>query len=232
MPMSVRKEYYELAKKLGCSGDEPRTIAGAIDALADTLAGEDVNSGRTIAEAVRALAPYVGGSGEMPANYAVLDDSFSGRTITTMNGTIFDKYATEACLNVYSAQYGGIFADAYALKKAILPSAVSIGNGGVFISNDKTGEVPPPPFTDVFLPKIVSMYKASIIPNRAVHVYLGPNLATIDSEALSNGDPNVWSNSIFYCAFSEADAPAGVKDALVATGATINYDVPVSEWPM
>ena len=54
-------ELREVAVAHGYSGDEPKTIAGAIDALADTLAGEDIDSGRTIAEAVRALAPYVGG---------------------------------------------------------------------------------------------------------------------------------------------------------------------------
>lgn len=61
--MTIRSEYYELAKKLGYTGSEPSTTAAAIDALADTLAGSDVDSGRTIAEAVRALAPYIGGSG-------------------------------------------------------------------------------------------------------------------------------------------------------------------------
>lgn len=61
--MTIRSEYYELAKKLGYTGSEPSTTAGAIDALADTLAGSDVDSGKTVAQAVRALAPYVGSGG-------------------------------------------------------------------------------------------------------------------------------------------------------------------------
>lgn len=40
-----------------------QTIAEAVNALADTLAGEDVAGGRTIAEAVHNIAPYVGGGG-------------------------------------------------------------------------------------------------------------------------------------------------------------------------
>ena len=61
--MTIRSEYYELAKKLGYTGSEPSTTAAAIDALADTLAGSDVDSGQTVAQAVRALAPYIGSGG-------------------------------------------------------------------------------------------------------------------------------------------------------------------------
>ena len=49
------------------SGQHPRTVAGAIDAITDTLAGADVNSGMTIADAIGSLAPYVnGGGGGLP----------------------------------------------------------------------------------------------------------------------------------------------------------------------
>lgn len=58
---TIASELVSIATEHGYEGPQDLTIAGAIDALADTLAGEDVDSGRTIAEAVRALAPYVGG---------------------------------------------------------------------------------------------------------------------------------------------------------------------------
>ena len=60
---TIASELVSIATEHGYEGPQDLTIAGAIDALADTLAGEDVDSGRTIAEAVRALAPYVGGGG-------------------------------------------------------------------------------------------------------------------------------------------------------------------------
>jgi hypothetical protein len=41
----------------------PHTVTGALDALADVLAGEDVDGGHTIAEAVAAVGENIGGGG-------------------------------------------------------------------------------------------------------------------------------------------------------------------------
>lgn len=41
----------------------PTTIAGTLDALADTLAGSDVETGRSIADSVRAVGEHIGGGG-------------------------------------------------------------------------------------------------------------------------------------------------------------------------
>lgn len=47
----------------GFAGTAPKTIAGAIDALADTLAGASVDRQRTVADAIHSLAPYIGSGG-------------------------------------------------------------------------------------------------------------------------------------------------------------------------
>lgn len=60
---TVVGEIMRIAVEHGYEGTQIKTITGAIDALADTLAGSDVDSGQTVAQAVGALAPYIGGSG-------------------------------------------------------------------------------------------------------------------------------------------------------------------------
>lgn len=61
--MGIKEEITKIAVEQGYDGAKPKTIADAIDALADTLAGEDVKSGRSIAGAIHALAPYIGSGG-------------------------------------------------------------------------------------------------------------------------------------------------------------------------
>ena len=57
-------ELYAIAVANGYTGAKPTTIIGALDALTDSLAGENIDSGTTVSEAVRAIAPYIGsGSG-------------------------------------------------------------------------------------------------------------------------------------------------------------------------
>lgn len=60
---TIADELNAISVEHGYTGAAPKTIAGAIDALADTLAGTDVEGKRTIAGAVKALAPYIGGGG-------------------------------------------------------------------------------------------------------------------------------------------------------------------------
>lgn len=60
---TVVGEIMRIAVEHGYEGTQIKTITGAIDALADTLAGSDVDSGQTVAQAVRALAPYIGSGG-------------------------------------------------------------------------------------------------------------------------------------------------------------------------
>lgn len=60
---TIADELNAISVGLGYTGPAPKTIAGAIDALTDTLAGTDVEERRTIAGAVKALAPYIGSGG-------------------------------------------------------------------------------------------------------------------------------------------------------------------------
>ena len=60
---TIADELNAISVEHGYTGAAPKTIADAIDALADTLAGEDVSSGRSIAGAIHALAPYIGAGG-------------------------------------------------------------------------------------------------------------------------------------------------------------------------
>ena len=60
---TIAQEILAIATEHGYEGAAQPTIAGAINALADTLAGSDATDGSTIAGAVKALAPYIGGGG-------------------------------------------------------------------------------------------------------------------------------------------------------------------------
>ena len=75
---TIADELNAISVEHGYTGAAPKTIAGAIDALADTLAGTDVEGKRTIAGAVKALAPYIGGGGGTTLGsmqYAVVYDT-------------------------------------------------------------------------------------------------------------------------------------------------------------
>jgi len=61
--MGIKEEITKIAVEQGYDGAKPKSIAQAIDALTDTLAGEDVKSGRSVVDAIRKYAPYVGTGG-------------------------------------------------------------------------------------------------------------------------------------------------------------------------
>lgn len=61
--MGIKEEITKIAVEQGYEGAKPKSIAQAIDALTDTLAGEDVSSGRSVVDAIRKYAPYVGSGG-------------------------------------------------------------------------------------------------------------------------------------------------------------------------
>lgn len=60
---SAKDKITAIAVEHGYAGKKPKSVAGAINALADTLAGEDVKNGRSISDAVDAIAPYIGSGG-------------------------------------------------------------------------------------------------------------------------------------------------------------------------
>lgn len=61
--MGIKEEITKIVVEQGYEGAKPKSIAQAIDALADTLAGEDVTGSRSISGAIHALAPYIGSGG-------------------------------------------------------------------------------------------------------------------------------------------------------------------------
>lgn len=61
--MTIAQAFNEITVAQGGTPNNGGTIAGAIDALNDTLAGSDQAQGRTIEDAVRLLGQHIGGGG-------------------------------------------------------------------------------------------------------------------------------------------------------------------------
>lgn len=61
---TVTKEIMNLARKAGYEGEDKTNVTKAIDALADTLAGENLEQATNVAAAIRKLQPYVDGGGD------------------------------------------------------------------------------------------------------------------------------------------------------------------------
>lgn len=97
------------------SAGYPRTITGALDALADALAGSDVDGGHTIAEAVAAVGENIGGGGSGLPNcqliLAPIDSSIELSTLVvgvangsdemTITGADFAPYTDEEGWYIY-----------------------------------------------------------------------------------------------------------------------------------
>lgn len=78
---TVTKEIMNLARKAGYEGEDKTNVTKAIDALADTLAGENLEQATNVAAAIRKLQPYVGGDGSGG------DSDFTTAEVTLVNGT-------------------------------------------------------------------------------------------------------------------------------------------------
>ena len=61
--MTIAQAFNEITVSQGGTPNNGGTIAGAIDALNDALAGSDQAAGRTIEDAVRLLGQHIGGGG-------------------------------------------------------------------------------------------------------------------------------------------------------------------------
>ena len=117
---NIRKAIADIAVANGYEGGEPQTIISALDALTDTLAGDDEDGGGSVGEAVRALAPYVG---EVP----------SGTITITENGTDIDV-ASYAKADVSVSGGGGSYGELVEACAYLSESAPVIGTS--------TGSVP------------------------------------------------------------------------------------------
>lgn len=262
--MTIKSAIYDIAKKHGYEGGEPRTTAEAINALTDLLAGEDVEEGHTIKEAVRALEPYIGAGGgggagtSFPVQLEIdpskvdnstFDEQVTGIYINDPDNTVFkahlntfrnlqrfssDTITEIVCpngfmsglskLNTFDApnlkklDAGGIFSSASLLGDLKFPSLETLSGGG-FSGNSAA--------RSYFFPKLKNAPTTVLaIQNPSAAVYIGPELESADSVMFGGF------NGTINCAFSaergaELGAPWNADDS-----ATINYDVPVSSWPM
>ena len=133
---TIADELNSISVEHGYTGAAPKTIAGAIDALADTLAGTDVEGKRTIAGAVKALAPYIGGGGSLGEIVGVNTDGTkatgiiigvsttpfditSGETSSDVQGSIIDN------VNVFITN--GTFANSPSGCYIVVQATVSSG---------------------------------------------------------------------------------------------------------
>lgn len=82
--MTIASAFNEIAVANGGQADTSGTIAGAVDALTDALAGSDVAQGATIEDGVRVLGEYIsgGGGGSISSTvYRVFDKSASAPVV-------------------------------------------------------------------------------------------------------------------------------------------------------
>ena len=76
--MTIASAFNEIAVANGGQADTSGTIAGAVDALTDALAGSDVAQGATIEDGVRVLGEYIGGGGGGGSQIVDVYTSFDG----------------------------------------------------------------------------------------------------------------------------------------------------------
>ena len=61
--MTIAQAFNDIAVAQGGTASKSGTIAGAIDALNDALAGSDQSAAQSIEQAVRLLGEHIGGGG-------------------------------------------------------------------------------------------------------------------------------------------------------------------------
>lgn len=120
--MSIKSEILGIAAEHGYEGNA-QTITGAINALTDTLAGEDVAGGRTVAAAINALAPYIGagggGGGGVGAGFTL--------TARTANWSGVTPMFADTMSGDYIVTHAPAFTDA--MESVVLPSGGSYAIG-------------------------------------------------------------------------------------------------------
>lgn len=150
---TIADELNAISVEHGYTGAAPKTIAGAIDALADTLAGTDVEGKRTIAGAVKALAPYIGSGGggttlgamvyiesqsSSAVNFSVSTMAYdiSGDTTDEVRGSIYNN--TNVCgaeSLILSAPSG-----CYIVIETAVPSEWSTDSVEVFVGEETASD--------------------------------------------------------------------------------------------
>lgn len=118
MSKSIAQAFNEITVAQGGTPDDSGTIVGAIDALSDTLAGEDVASPNTVAGAITMLGDHIGG----------------GATLITKNITANDTYdAADDGADGYSQVTVNVEHTLYINKNASLSGLTTGKNATVYI---------------------------------------------------------------------------------------------------
>lgn len=86
--MTIAKAINDIAAAQGGTPAKPATIAGAIDALNDALAGSDQKAARTIEDAVVLLGEHIGGGGG-GGTYDVKCYEKDGQSATETNSFVY-----------------------------------------------------------------------------------------------------------------------------------------------
>ena len=116
--MTIAKAFNEIAVAQGGTADTSGTIAGAIDALNDALAGSDLPKKPRIEDGIRVLGQYIGGG---------------GASVGPMNGYVISVFATPEV----GEDVGG---DAFVaeIKLSNKPIVKSFGNIDGFVASGAT----------------------------------------------------------------------------------------------
>ena len=108
--MTIAQAFNEIAVAQGGTANNSGTIAGAIDALNDALAGADQEAAQTIEEAVRLLGAHIGsgGGGGGSSDFSVAKVTFN---ITPPEGYEIteESFITAIGFPDYSLGYGATF---------------------------------------------------------------------------------------------------------------------------
>ena len=97
--MTIAQAFNEIAVAQGGTPSTSGTIAGAIDALNDALAGSDQKAAQTIEDAVRLLGQNIGGGGLQTATLTVVNNTNSSVQLQVPN---IIEYEDDKVLSVFA----------------------------------------------------------------------------------------------------------------------------------
>lgn len=195
--MGIKEEITKIAMEQGYDGAKPKSIAQAIDALTDTLAGEDVKSGRSVVDAIRKYAPYVGSGGggtTLGAIQAVYFDKFNAEQLNDS----LTFYASLQEFDVSGSSAGAI--DLNLIENANLQDTKSFDNSGMAGYAVSSG---------MYVCAIAASPSAAYGPS-SLKVYVNPD---DDPQLVTDGyECNVVTDPDGYYVFVTAQVPAnGIK---------------------
>ena len=120
--MTIASAFNEIAVANGGQADNSGTIAGAVDALTDALAGSDVAQGATIEDGVRVLGEYISGGG---------GGTFGGTNYC------YNKFGSPVTVSAYASPQANGFVALSAVQSG-LATPIAVG-AYVGVFNDGSG---------------------------------------------------------------------------------------------